>query len=156
MKIRVLQPVGKKAEPYDVLCVDLLNRINRIIPIEWIEIKSKSLARDSSTRKAQLESEAIAKAISAQEFVIFCDEAGTRFVDSMDFSHRLVSWITMNKTVTFVLGGPYGVSPALEKRANQKISLSPLTLNHHLARLVLAEQIYRGLSIWKNLPYHNA
>jgi 23S rRNA (pseudouridine1915-N3)-methyltransferase len=56
--------------------------------------------------------------------------------------------------VAFVIGGAFGLSPAVRKRARTRLSLAPWTLPHELARLVLAEQLYRAGSIVKREPYH--
>ena len=55
----------------------------------------------------------------------------------------------------FVIGGAYGLSPAVKERANQLLSLSALTLTHQMARLFLLEQLYRSFTILRNEPYHN-
>jgi 23S rRNA (pseudouridine1915-N3)-methyltransferase len=57
--------------------------------------------------------------------------------------------------ITFVIGGPYGLSRAVKEKANLKMALSPMTLTHQMARLILLEQIYRGMTILRNEPYHN-
>ena len=54
----------------------------------------------------------------------------------------------------FVLGGPLGLEPAFRKTADGTLSLSPMTLPHELARVVLAEQIYRAVTILRGVPYH--
>ena len=59
------------------------------------------------------------------------------------------------KTLVFVIGGPYGFSDQVYAKANGKISLSQMTFSHQMIRTFLFEQIYRGLSILKNEPYHN-
>jgi 23S rRNA (pseudouridine1915-N3)-methyltransferase len=71
---------------------------------------------------------------------------------SMD-SHRF-SALLLDEPVRFFVGGAYGLEPAFVARCRFSLSLSSLTLSHDLARLVLLEQIYRGLSIIHNHPYH--
>jgi len=56
--------------------------------------------------------------------------------------------------ISFVIGGAWGLAPSILERADLRLSLSPMTFPHELARLILAEQVYRALSLWKNLPYH--
>ncbi len=79
---------------------------------------------------------------------IALDERGR----SMD-SHRFSALIA-DQSVRFFIGGAYGLEPAFVARCQMALSLSPLTLSHDLARLVLLEQIYRGLTIAHNHPYH--
>jgi 23S rRNA (pseudouridine1915-N3)-methyltransferase len=59
------------------------------------------------------------------------------------------------KQLVFVIGGPYGFSEAVYKRANQKVSLSKMTFSHQMIRLFFTEQLYRAFSILNNLPYHH-
>ena len=77
-------------------------------------------------------------------------------MDSIKFSEHLNRILgSGKKQVYFLIGGPYGVSDEIKKRASLKVNLSPFTLNHLVAQVVLLEQIYRGFMILKNLPYHN-
>ncbi|MGZ4060169.1 MAG: 23S rRNA (pseudouridine(1915)-N(3))-methyltransferase RlmH, partial [Bacteroidia bacterium] len=59
------------------------------------------------------------------------------------------------KNVVFVVGGPYGFSNEIYKRANGKISLSKMTFSHQMVRLFFVEQLYRAMTILKNEPYHH-
>ena len=59
------------------------------------------------------------------------------------------------KRLVFVVGGPYGFSPAIYALAQQKISLSPMTFSHQMVRLFFVEQLYRTHTILKNEPYHH-
>jgi len=68
------------------------------------------------------------------------------------FSHRLESW--SEPLAAFVLGGPLGLDPAFPKPNDVTLSLSPMTLPHELARVVLAEQIYRAVTLLRGVPYH--
>lgn len=68
------------------------------------------------------------------------------------FALRLTQW--SEPLVAFVLGGPLGLDPAFRKTAHATLSLSPMTLPHELARVVLAEQIYRAITIMRGVPYH--
>ena len=57
--------------------------------------------------------------------------------------------------IVFLIGGAYGFGESLRQRAQGKVSLSPMTLSHQLVRILAAEQLYRGMSILRGLPYHN-
>ena len=59
------------------------------------------------------------------------------------------------KTLVFVIGGPYGFSEAIYKKAQGKISFSAMTFSHQMIRLFVVEQLYRGFTILKNEPYHH-
>jgi 23S rRNA (pseudouridine1915-N3)-methyltransferase len=68
------------------------------------------------------------------------------------FTRRLERW--SQPLAVFVIGGPLGLDPAFREEADAVLSLSPMTLPHELARVVLAEQIYRAITILRGVPYH--
>jgi 23S rRNA (pseudouridine1915-N3)-methyltransferase len=72
--------------------------------------------------------------------------------DSRELARRIERWAVSR--ATFVIGGPLGLHDSLLERADSLWSLSPLTLPHELARVVVAEQLYRALTILRGLPYH--
>ena len=71
-------------------------------------------------------------------------------------SGQLASWLESGRNVTLLVGGPEGLSPECTATAQQKWSLSPLTLPHPLVRVVVAEALYRAWSMLRNHPYHRA
>lgn len=73
----------------------------------------------------------------------------------MEFADYLNRQMSGGQDVTFVVGGPYGFSPAVYERANGKISLSQMTFSHQMIRLLFVEQIYRAMTILRNEPYHH-
>ena len=85
--------------------------------------------------------------------VVACNEGGKSFT-SEAFSEWLSGERDNARDVAFVIGGAYGLSDELLSRSSMKISLAPWTLPHELARLVLAEQLYRAGSIVRGEPYH--
>ena len=107
-------------------------------------------------QKAQLVREArqIEKKLPKKTYFIILDDEGKEFT-----SPELASFLEtlMNRgvpEVTFVVGGHLGVHETIRKLADQKMSLTKMTLPHELARVVLLEQIYRAVTIIKGLPYH--
>ena len=62
---------------------------------------------------------------------------------------------TVPKRLVFIVGGPYGFSPAVYQKANEKISLSKMTYSHQMIRMIFTEQIYRAMTILNNEPYHH-
>lgn len=81
-------------------------------------------------------------------------EVGGKAWSTEELSVRLESWMGEGRDVALLVGGPEGLEPGLSAAADQRWSLSPLTLPHPLVRIVLAEQIYRAWSILKGHPYH--
>ncbi len=94
------------------------------------------------------------KISSTDRFFLF-DEYGVSY-KSVEFSKFLQKQMNSGiKQLVFVIGGPYGFSEELHKKAVGKISLSKMTFSHQMVRLFVLEQIYRGFTILKNEPYHH-
>ena len=106
--------------------------------------------RDSTMAK---EAEAIAAALRPDERLVLLTEEG-RTYDSVAFAQQLRD--SGSERLAFVIGGAEGLDPALKARANWRLSLSPMTFPHELARLLLLEQLYRASSILQGGPYHKA
>ena len=81
------------------------------------------------------------------------DERGTS-LSSQGLSERLSRWQSDGRDLAFIIGGPDGVSEPVRRRADFVWSLSGLTLPHGLARVLLAEQLYRAWSLETGHPYH--
>ena len=95
------------------------------------------------------------KKIEKSDAVILLDENG-KLYNSIQFSAFLQKKMNSGlKKVVFVIGGPYGFSEQVYKKANGKISLSKMTFSHQMIRLFFIEQLYRGFTILKNEPYHH-
>jgi len=148
--------VGKTTNKHIVACVnDYVERIGHYMPFSVVTIpelkQTKSLKEEQQKTR---EGELILDKISSSDTVVLLDEHGNQFR-----SIELASWLERKqqtaRKLVFVIGGPYGFSPAVYKRANEKISLSPLTFSHQMVRLVFTEQIYRACTIIKGEPYHH-
>ena len=99
------------------------------------------------------EGEQMLAAIPAQDYVIALDVLGKPW-STEQLAKECGNWRMGGCNVTLLVGGPDGLDPACVARADQRWSLSPLTLPHPLVRVVLAEQIYRAWSLLNNHPYH--
>lgn len=100
------------------------------------------------------ETELIEKATAGTKPLVVLDERGAA-LDSPGLAARLEAWRDQGcRQVTFVIGGADGVGPALRNRANLVLSLGPMVWPHMLARVMLAEQLYRSVSILSGSPYH--
>ncbi len=131
-------------------------KINHFAKFEVIAIKPFREAREKVEEKVEREGEKILKKIDDKDYVILCDVDG-KMMSSMELSQKILKLQEHfgSRRGIFVIGGAYGVSENVKKRANEKISLSKMTMNHHVAQLCLLEQIYRAYTILKGLPYHN-
>lgn len=114
--------------------------------------KAKNLSEKQQKDK---EGELILNKISTSDTLILLDENGKQF-NSVEFSDYLQKQMNSGlKNIVFVIGGPYGFSETIYKRAQGKISLSKMTFSHQMVRLFFIEQLYRGFTILKNEPYHH-
>ena len=83
-------------------------------------------------------------------------QVGGRTLDTSILARWLEARARDGRSVAFFIGGPDGLAPAVDAVARERWSLSALTLPHGLARVVLAEALYRGVSVIRGLPYHRA
>jgi len=149
--------VGKANESYvDEGIKMFTKRITNYYQTDWTIIApSKNAATLSDTELKNKEGELILQQIKADDYLVLLDERGKQFT-----SEALANFIQQRaneskKNIIFLIGGAFGVSEAVFKRADFKWSLSPLVFPHQLVRLILAEQIYRACSINRNEKYHH-
>ena len=89
------------------------------------------------------------------DFIVVLDENGVE-AGSRQLAGKMQKWMELGKSrIVFVVGGAYGISPSLKKRSDYLLSLSKLTFTHQMVRLILAEQLYRAMTIIKNEKYHH-
>ena len=131
-------------------------KIKRFSDFEIIKIKSPSVARDNKEYKVEEESKLILSKLKPDDYLALFDEGGKLF-DSIEFAQNFKRIQESNpKRIVFLIGGAFGVSEEIKKRANQKLSLSKMVMNHHIAMSMALEQIYRAYTIIKGIPYHNS
>ena len=131
-------------------------RMPREIMLELEEIPVAS--RSSATNPAQAvekEGERLLRRLKGEQLMIILDEAGELW-SSAELATRLQGWLQNQPRVALVIGGPDGLSAACKQRAELSWALSPLTLPHGLARIVVAEQLYRAWTMIQGHPYHRA
>jgi 23S rRNA (pseudouridine1915-N3)-methyltransferase len=135
-----------------ILCEEYRKRLCAFIRTDELEIKADA-RRDKRSANKSLEP---LYQPSAGEFVVLLDERG-RGHDSLSFSRSLQDWIDdpRIKTLTFLVGPPYGFDDATRKVASDTWSLSNLTIPSDFAWLLVWEQLYRAMTILKGMPYHH-
>jgi len=111
----------------------------------------KNLSKDNLLKQ---EAELFNKNLKSNDKVFLLDEKGKEY-SSRHFSQFLDKQMMSGEDLVFLIGGPYGFSQEIYERANGKISLSKMTFTHQMVRVFFLEQLYRGFSILKNLPYHH-
>lgn len=150
--------VGKAHETYVKEGVEMFTkRICHYYTAEWQIIPPlKNAAALSETDLKKKEGEIILNQLQKDDFLVLLDERGKNIS-----SEQLAAFIQQQannsiKRMVFLIGGAYGVSDEVMKRANYTWSLSALVFPHQLVRLVLAEQVYRACTIIKNEKYHHS
>lgn len=156
MKITLLT-VGKTDKDWVKDALDIyVSRLRHYIPFSIIEIPE--LKNVSALTKEQIKSregELILKNVRPCDDLILMDERGKEY-SSVEFAKILQDKISyIGKDITFVIGGAYGFSEDVYRRANSKISLSRMTFSHQMVRAIFAEQLYRAFTIMKGEPYHH-
>ena len=128
-------------------------RASRYWPLEVIEVREESGRGASPEIVKKREGERLRERIGEPARAVVCDPAG-KSLDSAQFSAWLQAERESGRDFAFVIGGAHGVSDELRDSARMRLSLAPWTLPHELARLVLAEQLYRAGTIVRGEPYH--
>jgi 23S rRNA (pseudouridine1915-N3)-methyltransferase len=135
---------------------EYLKRLSNYIPVELVVIPDIRNAKSLSEQQIkQKEGALFLEKIGAKDLVILLDERGKQY-DSVAFSSFLQEQFNRGgKHLFFLIGGPYGFSEEIYKRANGQLSLSKMTFSHQMIRLFFIEQIYRAMTILKGEPYHH-
>ena len=128
-------------------------RAARYWPLEVVEVREESGRGASPERVKQREGERLRERIGEPARAVICDPGGRAF-DSAQFSAWLQGERETGRDLAFVIGGAHGLSDEIREGARMRLSLAPWTLPHELARLVLAEQLYRAGTIVRGEPYH--
>ena len=116
---------------------------------------AKRSKNDRSGKARESEGGLILDKLAPGEQVVLLDERG-RQLTSESLAKRLSTWQSEGRDLSFIIGGPDGVPDTVRQRADFTWSLSDLTLPHGLARVLLAEQLYRAWSLQAGHPYHRA
>ncbi|HVG25471.1 MAG TPA: 23S rRNA (pseudouridine(1915)-N(3))-methyltransferase RlmH [Thermoanaerobaculia bacterium] len=132
-----------------------LGRIRHFFPIEVIDVASergRQARSDVAIMRAQ--SARLLAAIPDRGYTVVLDERGQTF-DSLKFA-KWIERLTIDSPhgVNFVVGGDVGFDDTVRKRADKLLALTPMTLPHQFARVILLEQLYRACTLMRNIPYH--
>ncbi len=131
-------------------------RLSHELPLQLVEISTKWRGKNNDlARVVADEGAAMLAAIPKGAHVVALDGRGKSF-SSEQLAEQLARWRMQGSDLAFLIGGPQGLAPAALDRARQHWSLGPATLPHPLVRIILAEQLYRAVSLLNNHPYHRA
>lgn len=156
MNIRLLAIGKTDNKSLQTLIDDYTKRLSFYIKFDLEIIPDiKNVKNLSEAQQKEKEGELILSKLSATDQLILLDENGSAF-SSVGFSDYLQKKMNSGvKTLVFIIGGPYGFSEEVYKKAQGKISLSAMTFSHQMVRLFVIEQLYRGFTILRNEPYHH-
>ncbi|MBS1155773.1 MAG: rRNA ((1915)-N(3))-methyltransferase RlmH [Proteobacteria bacterium] len=133
---------------------EFAKRMPRDFPLQLIELKpDKRNAGRTPQQVMAEEAERILAAIPSDARVLALDERGANWT-TMKLAENMKDWQRDGRDTVFIIGGTDGLDPSVKKRADQLLQLSAMTLPHGMVRVLLAEQLYRAVSILNNHPYH--
>ena len=153
MKLRIIALGHKQPVWANAAFDEYARRMPREFALELIELKPE--ARDRGKSLAQmLEAEGARIVAAAAGYqIVALDEHGDAWTTSK-LAQRLRTWQEEARSIAFVIGSADGLAPAVKSNATAVVALSALTLPHSLARVLLAEQLYRAVSLLQGHPYH--
>lgn len=147
MKVLIISPGKKHESAVAEGIAEYTKRLGKRLPLEWA-------FPPSGTKDA--EGTAILKLVKKDDVVALLDERGKE-VDTPEFAKLLEGQFQNGtKRLVFIIGGAFGVSEDVAQRANKTFKLSSLVFPHMLVRLIIAEQLYRSVSIIDGGKYHHA
>jgi 23S rRNA (pseudouridine1915-N3)-methyltransferase len=153
VKIRVVCVGKPKDATWGALHDEYARRIGRLgvgYESSWVrEVRAGGKFSDDHVREREAAS--LVESLAPKSTIVALDPAGELFT-SEALADRLERWATHD--ATFVIGGPLGLHPSFLERADARWALSPLTFPHEAVRVLVAEQLYRALTILRRVPYH--
>jgi 23S rRNA (pseudouridine1915-N3)-methyltransferase len=156
MNVTILM-IGKTNESYIKDGISLFtSRLKHYLPVNWIELPDIKDRRNFTPQQViEKETEILIKKLPVRCTVVLLDETGMEYssVSFADFFQKQAN--SGIKELVFIIGGAYGVSGEIKKKAGFILSMSRMTFTHQMIRLIFAEQLYRAMTILRNEPYHN-
>jgi 23S rRNA (pseudouridine1915-N3)-methyltransferase len=152
MRLRLIWVGKTRNEHLRALAEEYLKRLARFARCEVTELRECGAADERSCLEE--EGKRIMGALASDTFTVLLDVGGESHWSSEELAARVEGWQTRSvREVAFVVGGHFGVSAEVKGRADVRWSLSRLTLTHEMARVLVAEQLYRAYTITRGLPY---
>lgn len=156
MKIALLQ-IGKTTDRHISDVAELYtSRINRYSSFEIITLPEMKNVKNMPVNEQKIkEGKKVIQSVSNDDYIVLLDERGKEF-RTLEFSGWFENiFMISKKRIVFVIGGPWGFSEEVYRRAEFRLSLSRMTFPHQLVRLLFLEQLYRAFTIIKGEPYHH-
>ena len=144
--------VGKiKEKFYREAVLEFQKRLSKYTKLEIIELNDITTNQIEENKKREAIN--IQKYINERDYIITLEIEGHQ-LSSEELAQKIDSIYQTNSTITFIIGGSYGLDDSIKKQSNYSLSFSKLTFPHQLFRIILLEQIYRAYKIINNESYH--
>ena len=148
--------IGKTEEKYLIEGIaGYVKRLKHYTNFSLEEVPALKVSQLEFSKQKEKESDILLSKIADSDFLVLLDENG-KMHDSVEFSSFVQAQMNSGrKRIVFIVGGPFGFSETIYKRANYKLSLSKMTFSHQMVRLFFVEQLYRAMTILKGEKYHH-
>lgn len=153
MKLTLLAVGDKMPGWAEEATAEYLKRLPREARMALVTVKPEKRAGQSPEAIKHAEAMRLMEKIPAGSRLVALDEHGKQ-VSTRELADLLARWLESGKDTVLVIGGADGLAPDLLARAETNLALSRMTLPHALARVLVAEQVYRAMSLLHNHPYH--
>ncbi len=153
MRLNILAVGDKMPAWAEQAAAEYLKRMPREARVELLTVKPEKRAGQSPDSLKLAEAARLLDKIPAGARLVALDEHG-RQVSTRELADLLTRWLGSGQDTCLVIGGADGLAPAILEKAETTLALSRLTLPHAMARVLLAEQLYRAVSLLNNHPYH--
>ncbi len=154
MRIRMLAVGTRMPDWVEQGVAEYRKRLTRDVLLDVVEIPMAKRGKNTDVERAKRdEAQALLAAIPPGDGVIALDVKGQPW-STEALSSQMAKWLGEGRNLNLLIGGPDGLAPECVQRADQRWSLSPLTLPHPLVRILVAEQLYRAWTLLNGHPYH--
>lgn len=153
MRLTILAVGDKMPSWAEVATAEYLKRMPREARVDLVTVKPEKRAGQAAGSLKQAEALRLLDKIPAGTRLVALDEHGHQ-VSTRELADLLSRWMVAGRDTCLVIGGADGLAPSILDKAESALALSRLTLPHAMARVLLAEQLYRAVSLLNNHPYH--
>ncbi len=156
LKIVFIQTGKTNSKEIESLESEYYKRIKRYVQFERVVVPDLKNAKNLKPLEVNRQEAVLLKRyFEPNDLIILLDDKGKQY-KSVEFANHLQKLMNRSpKRIVFVIGGPYGFDSEMYGLATEKLSLSKMTFSHQIIRAIFAEQLYRGISILNNDPYHH-
>ena len=154
MKLEILAMGKVKDKHYKALMREYMGRLGHYLTAVETPLRESKLTAHDVAGGLEEEAREFDKRCNTHTIRVAMDERG-ELLSSIELASKVEDWMTYGtRHVAFMIGSANGLAPEVREQADLVLALTPMTLPHEMARVMLAEQLYRSLTIIRNEPYH--